>query len=419
MSYEGESPVQNIVLKMAQNIPLDTEVKHNITMLKSISGDGEPPILVSYSMTEAEYVSYLEQCGRAIRPKGPVRHVVLAAGRVCGKTYLLGLLATQVLESRISHTGKHSVAMVSAYPNSFLMNTITEIVCSASLELSDRFANNMVNCKRFQTDEDIALTGPWEGSQRRARASLALHALTPNLNQVHGSPHMLVGVDEISYAKDPFYFYTKLKACYPSSPIVVVGTPTGRAGEWLADAFANPKEDTLYLRIPTWEMRDWLMDGGWYESIFPYLRGIPIKTFLTEYGASFTHKSSVDTSIFADEKLLKSMLSPPEQEPRVGTALNEIGARHREWQDKNFDNCTSLTQALALAEECGEVCRAVLKTHHGIRESDRGQVGEELADVILVATALAHRLGIDIDLEVSKKAAKRDLKNFRARPDSG
>lgn len=110
--------------------------------------------------------------------------------------------------------------------------------------------------------------------------------------------------------------------------------------------------------------------------------------------------------------------SPPD---RVGEAmtLNEIGRQHQAWQDKNFDGISLLTQGLCLSEECGEVSRAIVKAHHGVRAKDRGNLAEELADVILVATSLATRAGIDLDAAVAAKAAKRDLKDFRARPETG
>lgn len=99
--------------------------------------------------------------------------------------------------------------------------------------------------------------------------------------------------------------------------------------------------------------------------------------------------------------------------------LNEIGKAHCDWQNKNLDGISVLTQGLVLAEECGEVARAIVKAHHGIRAHDRGNLAEELADVILVATSLAVREGIDLDAAVAAKSAKRDLKDFRARPLTG
>lgn len=102
------------------------------------------------------------------------------------------------------------------------------------------------------------------------------------------------------------------------------------------------------------------------------------------------------------------------------TPLKAIGQAHREWQDKNFgDTVSALTQGLVLAEECGEVARVIVKRHAGIREHDRGDLADELADVVLVATALAVREGIDLDAAVASKAARRDLKDFKARPSTG
>lgn len=99
--------------------------------------------------------------------------------------------------------------------------------------------------------------------------------------------------------------------------------------------------------------------------------------------------------------------------------LNQIGLEHYTWVTRNFDGVSPLTQALALAEETGEVSRVILKTHHGIRSSDRGLIADELADVILVASGLASMLGVDLDAAVASKSIRRDEKDFRSRPDSG
>lgn len=100
--------------------------------------------------------------------------------------------------------------------------------------------------------------------------------------------------------------------------------------------------------------------------------------------------------------------------------LKEIGQEHLAWKMRNFGSTVDdLTDALVLCEEAGEVAKVVVKTHHGIRAHDRGDLAEELADVVLVATGMAVRCGIDLDAAVAAKAAKRDKKDFRARPTTG
>ena len=101
------------------------------------------------------------------------------------------------------------------------------------------------------------------------------------------------------------------------------------------------------------------------------------------------------------------------------TPLNAIGQAQREWQDKNFDGISALSQGLAYSADVGQLVLAILKRYHGIREHDRGNLADELADVVLVATALAVREGIDLDEAVASKAARRDLKDFKARPLTG
>ncbi len=94
--------------------------------------------------------------------------------------------------------------------------------------------------------------------------------------------------------------------------------------------------------------------------------------------------------------------------------LNDIGACVRVWQDGCFPDTDLLQQALVLAEEVGEVCRAVVKTHQRVRPATRGNLAEELADVIIVATALADRAGIDLDAALDARLARLLTLDFTA-----
>jgi NTP pyrophosphatase (non-canonical NTP hydrolase) len=76
--------------------------------------------------------------------------------------------------------------------------------------------------------------------------------------------------------------------------------------------------------------------------------------------------------------------------------LDQIAERTRQWQDKNF-KMDAVLGALVLCEESGEVARAVGKKAVGIRPGTRGDVGEEIGDVLLTAIALADRHGLSAE----------------------
>lgn len=66
--------------------------------------------------------------------------------------------------------------------------------------------------------------------------------------------------------------------------------------------------------------------------------------------------------------------------------------------DRGFTDSTILEQALKLAEETGEVAKAVRKLLALSLDpaSATGDLGSELADVLLYVAAIANRAGIDL-----------------------
>ncbi|MET8334344.1 MazG nucleotide pyrophosphohydrolase domain-containing protein [Streptosporangium canum] len=67
-------------------------------------------------------------------------------------------------------------------------------------------------------------------------------------------------------------------------------------------------------------------------------------------------------------------------------------------KERNFSHSTIIEQALKLAEETGEVCKAVRK-HSSLSidpTSMTGSIGEELADVLIYVAAIANRAGVDL-----------------------
>ena len=72
-----------------------------------------------------------------------------------------------------------------------------------------------------------------------------------------------------------------------------------------------------------------------------------------------------------------------------------------EWRIQNFpDPVSPMKQALVLAEETGEVCRAVIKREQGIRgtyESWSDNLKIELAQTLVTLYAIAELEGFDLN----------------------
>ena len=98
--------------------------------------------------------------------------------------------------------------------------------------------------------------------------------------------------------------------------------------------------------------------------------------------------------------------------------LNGIARDVRNWQDKNF-NPTPIEQTLVVCEEAGEVARAVVKGRHGIRSGTRGNVADEIGDLIMVAAALADRFDIDVEEAIQKRLKRTLSLDFTKDPETG
>jgi NTP pyrophosphatase (non-canonical NTP hydrolase) len=80
----------------------------------------------------------------------------------------------------------------------------------------------------------------------------------------------------------------------------------------------------------------------------------------------------------------------------------EVGAFVR----RNFDSMSPLERGLLLAEETGELCRALLKRHQRIRgsyEDWSGEVRKEAADVAIGLLALAYLEGFSLENAVAER----------------
>jgi len=97
-------------------------------------------------------------------------------------------------------------------------------------------------------------------------------------------------------------------------------------------------------------------------------------------------------------------------------SLNEIGSAQRPYF-ADLDQCVNV-QMLCLAEEAGEAVQAYRQWAGLARRHDatRENVGEELADVVIVAAHAAHLLAIDLDDAVHRKLLKIESRRMLQEP---
>lgn len=76
-----------------------------------------------------------------------------------------------------------------------------------------------------------------------------------------------------------------------------------------------------------------------------------------------------------------------------------------------FDPMTNLA---ILMEESGELARLMSRTYgeQSFKESDKGKdIGDEIADVLWVLTAIANQTGVDLDEALAKNIAKKNRRD--------
>ena len=103
--------------------------------------------------------------------------------------------------------------------------------------------------------------------------------------------------------------------------------------------------------------------------------------------------------------------------------LNRFQVEVAEWHEKQpwrDDDQVAIT--LGLAEEAGEVARAVLKRHQAIRgthEEWTQEVWKELGDVLIKAAAIANKEGIDLEDVIVARWADVRRRDFTTFPKNG
>lgn len=105
--------------------------------------------------------------------------------------------------------------------------------------------------------------------------------------------------------------------------------------------------------------------------------------------------------------------------PPPSVELPELQRGVAAWVAHNFGESTRVAEALGLAEEVGELCRAVLKQEQGIRgtyEEWDEEIAKELGDILIKLTSVATACGVDLDRAVVDRWATVRQRDFRADP---
>ena len=96
---------------------------------------------------------------------------------------------------------------------------------------------------------------------------------------------------------------------------------------------------------------------------------------------------------------------------QVDTWIKQYGVRY----------FNELTNMVILTEEVGEVARIMARRYgeQSEKESDKDKdLGEELADVLFVLTAIANQTGVDLQTAWNQKMQKRTLRDKKRHKDN-
>lgn len=85
--------------------------------------------------------------------------------------------------------------------------------------------------------------------------------------------------------------------------------------------------------------------------------------------------------------------------------------------ERGFDKNSVVQKCLMLCEEVGELCKALRKSHGGMRydtaKTYKADAAEEIADIVIILSAIANRLGVDIEQAFRDKEARNKQREWR------
>ena len=111
----------------------------------------------------------------------------------------------------------------------------------------------------------------------------------------------------------------------------------------------------------------------------------------------------------------------PDDYPTAGGHLpmNEIGHRVDAWRKKNFGVQSRWRNAGQIGEEVGEVFRAIGKGEEGIRPETRGNLPDELGDVLLATLGMIAAEGFDPEEIINRRIGRMERLDFTKDPEGG
>ncbi len=125
------------------------------------------------------------------------------------------------------------------------------------------------------------------------------------------------------------------------------------------------------------------------------------------------HKNNdeIDNIIQSDKLSKIQNMTIEEAQQAVDKWVKEYGVRY----------FSELTNMACLTEEVGELARVIARTYgdQSFKESEKPNLGEEMADVLWVLLCLANQTGVNLTDELQKsfdKKTKRDKDRHRNNP---
>ena len=288
-------PVQAVILKLMYQLPLSHEAQEFRVELGHEPG----------GMSEASYARLLLKEERSNHDclKGPARRLLWVGGRRGGRSYVLTLvllyetwkiLQEPCPQERYGWPATTPLCgMVVGSTGSDVMLAQERLwVPMSETPFRERRANEQQAARYFQTDRDIEDTGPWEGSQRQARATIRVRLRTRTAKGLRGNASYCVLLDDLTEFPDASWKDT-LKALEPSTVVtrgkVLVSSIGGEKDskvwklyeQWVGDS------ETLCVQTPTWEAQPNipLSEFARYEKLYDSA------LFRTEFGAELLEKA--------------------------------------------------------------------------------------------------------------------------------
>lgn len=106
-------------------------------------------------------------------------------------------------------------------------------------------------------------------------------------------------------------------------------------------------------------------------------------------------------------------------EPTGPTHIRLLQEDMADWQQRNFGDGDELSASVGLAEEVGEVCRAVVKRHQGIRgtrEEWDAEIRKEVGDVFIKLVDVARTYRFDLADAIAERWGTIQRRNWKADP---